>query len=249
MRAIAAVLFDLDDTLMDAESAWRDGVRHLIARRQAGGVDHARALDAWGEVFPEWFEGYLRGHITLAESRAGRIRDWSALLGLDVPADEELAWFDTYVEGYRRGWALFPDAAPALKALAGLPLGLVTNGDSTQQRDKVSVLALDTAFDVVLVSSEVGVPKPEPAIFLAAAQRLGVAPEACLMVGDRLDRDVAGALAAGMQAAWLQRPDGPESGTVPPDDLVGRFTTITTLHAVPEMVGIAAHALRPGVRR
>ena len=249
MRAIAAVLFDLDDTLMDAESAWRDGVRHLIARRAAGAVDPGRALDAWGEVFPDWFERYLRGHITLAESRAGRIRDWAALLAVDVPAGEELAWFDTYVEGYRRGWALFPDAAPALAALAGLPLGLVTNGDSAQQRDKVSVLDLDAAFDVVLVSSEVGVPKPEPAIFLAAAHRLGVPPAACLMVGDRLDRDVAGALAAGMQAAWLQRPDGPEAGTVPPDELLGRFTTIRSLHAVPEMVGISSGPLRPGAGR
>jgi putative hydrolase of the HAD superfamily len=238
MGTIAAVLFDLDDTLLDAESAWRLGVGHMLTERDATGVGTEDALAAWGRVFPHWFDRYLRGEISVSDSRIGRMREWAGLVGVGLPEGEELAWFATYAEGYRRGWTLFPDAPGALTALRRLPLALVTNGDGVQQREKVSTLALDRVFDVVLVSSEVGVPKPEPGIFLAAAAQLGVAPDRCLMVGDRLDRDVAGALAAGMQAAWLQRPGGPEAATVPPPELLGRFTTITTLDAVPGLAGL-----------
>lgn len=242
MAPIAAVLFDLDDTLLDTDTAWRRGVAHLVARRAAGSVPEEVAAQAWDEAFPHWFERYLRGQATLAESRIGRIREWAGTLGLAVPDGAELAWFETFVEGYRQGWVLFPDARPALAALAGLRRGLVTNGDSTLQRQKVAALDLDPVMDVVLVSSEVGQPKPEPAIFLAAAGQLGIAPEQCLMVGDRLDRDISGALAAGMRAAWLRRPDGPEAATRPPAELSGRFRTIESLHEVPALAGVAPGA-------
>ncbi len=239
MDPIAAVLFDLDDTLLDTGTAWRLGVARLVAERANGAVPLAAAAAAWDAAFPFWFEEYLRGRISLAGSRTGRVRQWADAVGVSVPRGEELAWFDTYVEGYRQGWALFPDARPALAALASLPLGLVTNGDSALQREKVAALGLDAALDVVLVSSEVGPPKPEPDIFLAAAARLGVQPRHCLMVGDRLERDIVGALAAGMGAAWLRRPGGPGSGTVPPADLVGQFRTIGSLHEVPALAGVA----------
>lgn len=239
MPPIAAVLFDLDDTLLDTDTAWRRGVAHLVAQRAAAAVPEEAAAAAWDAAFPHWFERYLRGQISLADSRIGRIREWADALGLAVPPGAELAWFDTFVEGYRQGWVLFPDARPTLAALAGLHRGLVTNGDSTLQRQKVAALALDPVLDVVLVSSEVGQPKPEPAIFLAAAGQLGVDPQQCLMVGDRLDRDVSGALAAGMQAAWLRRPDGPEALTRPPAELAGRFQTIASLHEVPVLAGVA----------
>lgn len=242
MGPIAAVLFDLDDTLMDTETASRAGVAHLVARRTGGSVPLAAAASAWDEVFPHWFDRYLRGQVSLADSRIGRVRAWADAMGVPVPDGEELAWFDTYVEGYRQRWALFPDAAPTLAALAGLPLGLVTNGDSALQREKVSSLALGEALDVVLVSSEVGLPKPEPEIFLRAAAALGVPPQRCLMVGDRLDRDVSGALAAGMQAAWLRRPGGPEARRVPPAELAGRFVTIESLRAVPPIAGVTGAA-------
>lgn len=238
MGLIDAVLFDLDDTLLDTGTAWRRGVARLVAERAGGTIPLPAAAAAWDAAFPHWFEEYLRGRISLAESRTGRIREWADAVGAVVPGGEELAWFDTYVEGYRLGWALFPDARPALAALAGLPLGLVTNGESALQREKVAALGLEPALDVVLVSSEIGPPKPEPDIFLAAAARLGVEPQGCLMVGDRLDRDIAGALAAGMSAAWLRRPGGPASWTVLPPDLAGRFRTIESLHEVPALVGI-----------
>jgi len=55
----------------------------------------------------------------------------------------------------------------------------------------------------VQVEGEFGVGKPEPAAFLNVASVLGVPVEGCVMVGDDHGRDVLGALAAGMHAAWV----------------------------------------------
>ena len=55
----------------------------------------------------------------------------------------------------------------------------------------------------VFISSEIGAEKPSPAVFAHAGRALGAAPAELLHVGDSLDHDVAGALASGWHAAWL----------------------------------------------
>jgi putative hydrolase of the HAD superfamily len=79
-------------------------------------------------------------------------------------------------------------------------IGLVTDGDPGIQRAKLRALGLGDAFDVVVLSDELGrgYRKPHPAPFTAALFALGVAPREALFVGDRPDKDVAGAAAAGM---------------------------------------------------
>jgi putative hydrolase of the HAD superfamily len=78
------------------------------------------------------------------------------------------------------------------------------------------------AISTVVVSAELGVGKPEPEIFEAALDRLGAAPGEAAMVGDTIDRDIAGATAAGLAAIWLNRagrPAPPEAA--PPVEIRG----------------------------
>src|SRR5262249_38682343 len=65
--------------------------------------------------------------------------------------------------------------------------------------------------EFIVVSAEYSVRKPNPLLFETAAARLGVAPEDIWFVGDRLDTEVAGAQAAGMQAVWFQPGKNSES--------------------------------------
>ncbi|WP_067477410.1 HAD family hydrolase [Actinomadura hibisca] len=58
----------------------------------------------------------------------------------DARAD---AWFASYLARYEARWRAFPDVAPALAGLAGLRLGVVTNGEATQQRAKLARLDVD----------------------------------------------------------------------------------------------------------
>jgi putative hydrolase of the HAD superfamily len=78
-------------------------------------------------------------------------------------------------------------------------------------------LRLEDAFDEIFIADEVGLVKPDVRVFRLAAERLGVAPERCAMVGDRFDRDVRGAHDAGMFTLWMnvRNESVPPEGPVP----------------------------------
>jgi len=208
---IEAVLFDLDDTLLDGAVAGESGLRGLLARCPA--VSWEVAVAAWDEAFTEHFPPYLAGEVTMAQSRAARIRTWADRLGVPVEAGAEPAWFEWYLAGYEAGWAGFGDVGGCLDALAGLRLGVITNGDGEQQRAKVVALGLGGRFEAVIVSGDAGFAKPDARIFRLAAAAVGVPLGRCLFVGDNRAGDAVGAQAAGMVGVWLNRraepaPDG-----------------------------------------
>jgi len=93
-----------------------------------------------------------------------------------------------------------PDALAALRRL-GLRLVVVSNSNGTLRRH-LARLGLAPAFDLMIDSCEVGVEKPDPAIFAFSLQQLGAEPGTVLHVGDFFHIDVVGARAAGLHA-WL----------------------------------------------
>ena len=102
------------------------------------------------------------------------------------------------------------DAHDALVRLrrAGLKLGVVSNSDGRVE-EALRAAGLRPYFDVVVDSSVAGVEKPDPAIFRAALDALGVRPAEALYVGDLYEVDVVGANAAGIPAVLLVPPGAP----------------------------------------
>lgn len=83
-------------------------------------------------------------------------------------------------------------------------LGLITNGPSHAQWEKVQQLNLRQYFDCILVSGDLPWEKPNQNIFLEACQYLGVQPRQCLMVGDKLETDIQGGKEASLGATvWI----------------------------------------------
>ena len=106
-------------------------------------------------------------------------------------------------------WRVYDDVVPALERLraAGLRLAVISNWDERLPR-LLDALGLASRFDAVVYSSAVGVEKPHPGIFAAAAERLGLPPERLAHVGDRRLEDLEGARAAGWRALLLDRGGG-----------------------------------------
>ncbi|HXF37088.1 MAG TPA: HAD-IA family hydrolase [Actinomycetota bacterium] len=127
---------------------------------------------------------------------------------------------------------LYPDARPAVEALraAGYRLGLIANQPShvaeALRRD-----GLEDAFELRLVSEDVGLEKPDPRLFARALELAAVPPGRAAMVGDRLDRDVRPARAAGMRAVWVLRGEAPDAPTV--DQLEEADAAIASLRELP----------------
>lgn len=85
-------------------------------------------------------------------------------------------------------------------------LGVLSNNDGYVE-DRLLKEGLRHYFEILVDSAKEGVCKPDPAIFEIACERLRLGPEDCLYVGDSLAADVAGALAAGWDVAWLRVTD------------------------------------------
>jgi putative hydrolase of the HAD superfamily len=143
-----------------------------------------------------------------------------------------------------RGFVLYDDVLHTLAALgdAGVPLGIITNGDPELQQRKIRAAGLGALIASVTVSGQRGAPKPDRRIFDAALDSLALAGEARLNavhVGDSLAADVRGARGAGMGAIWLDR-DGIRDGDDEPD------ATIRSLRELPELLGLSAGSVAGG---
>ena len=91
----------------------------------------------------------------------------------------------------------------------GLRVVLVSNAQSCYTRPELAMLGLEYAFDRIVISSEIGVRKPSPAIFRRAAQAEDVAPCRVLMVGNDERSDIMGAAGAGIDGVYMRTDDPP----------------------------------------
>jgi putative hydrolase of the HAD superfamily len=125
---------------------------------------------------------------------------------------------------------LFPEALACLTAwrASGVRLGLVTNGDASQQRDKITRHALAAFFDVIVIEGEFGAGKPDEVVYRHALDTLGARAEDTCMVGDHLDFDVAGAQRLGMRGIWIDRVGTglPPGCAVRPDAIIRALTEL-----------------------
>lgn len=125
-----------------------------------------------------------------------------------------------------------PDAVETLVRLKkDYKIALLTNGAPDLQREKIAASGLAGYFDAIAVSGEHGIGKPKPEIFHILLRELGVEPSRAVMVGNSLERDIAGALNAKLAAAiWIQVPGSEERAEVTPHH------TIRGLHEIPGIV-------------
>lgn len=98
----------------------------------------------------------------------------------------------------------FPETKQVLARLKEkYRLGIITNGFSEVQRDKIKMAGIESYFDDIIVSGEEEFAKPDPRIFLLSCRHLGVASEEAVYVGDYYPNDVVGAIRAKIMPIWI----------------------------------------------
>lgn len=113
--------------------------------------------------------------------------------------------YDYYYTLYPQCALAMPDAYDSLDRLhaLGLRTGIVTNGPPTQN-DKIDILGLRRYMEVILVSDDVGIKKPDARIFALALEALALPAEEAVFVGDHPGNDILGARAAGLRPIWMR---------------------------------------------
>lgn len=206
MAQLAAVVFDLDDTLFDHSGSAARGFGRWLAGFHGPATPELTA--AWFELQDRHFNAWRDGLVSMAEQRRRRIAGLLELLGRPVPKPPELdALWVEYFTSYRSGWQRFDDAEVALElvAAAGLRTAILTNGPEDMQHDKVAVIGLSGRVGPVLTAEAVGSAKPDPRAYAALCAELGLDPGTVLYVGDDHHLDVVAARAAGLRAVHLDR--------------------------------------------
>ena len=203
------MLLDLDDTLLDERPGRAAGRRALLAVLGAARpeLDLERAgaeLDRQAYWFWSDEARHAWGRLDLATARRSVVRATLAAVGI---ADDALAEAASarYLAARDEALTWMEGAAEALLALrAAFPrLALVTNGAADAQRAKLERFALAAHFDHVQIEGAAGFGKPLARAFHHALAALGTPAERAVMVGNDFAFDVLGALAAGLEAIWL----------------------------------------------
>ena len=214
-NAIEAVVLDLDDTLWPiapvihraekALAAWI--VAHAPAVALQWDVNTLKllraSLVAENPQLKNDVMGLRRGTIAAAFADAGASAS---------QADEAFGVFFTE----RQKVEFYPDALPALERLASrYRLGVISNGFAD-----VHAIGIGAHFHSVVSAHEVGAAKPDPRIFAACVERMGLSADTMIYAGDDHANDVLAPQAAGFKSAWINRarrpwPESHESANAP----------------------------------
>ena len=131
--------------------------------------------------------------------------------------------------GYSRD-ELYPEVPETMRTLAAAyKLACITNHFSWV-RERAEEAGFASLVSAWTISAEVGVEKPDPALFGHALEQAGVAADRVVMVGDRLDRDIIPAKSLGMRTVWVLRNEAPDNPT--PDQLAVPDTVVHSLDEV-----------------
>jgi len=258
--ALRALLFDLDDTLAVDEAVSHETFAHVAAVAASRfRVDPALfATDAMAIARELWGVGECRpfcrsigisafeclwGGFTGETPELTALRNWAtayrvevfakalAAQGGDYPAEAGEVLSAEFAATRRARQRLLPGARELMTELSSTySLALLTNGAPDLQREKIAASGLEPFFKAIAVSGEHGIGKPKPEIFHRLLGELGVSAEEAVMVGNSLERDIAGARNAGIRSIWIRVPGSEEQADVSPDH------TITDLAEIPEII-------------
>lgn len=189
-KMIQAVLFDLDQTLLDRTSSlekfleWQINTLTLVPlSQQQNFIQRFITLDANGTVWKDKVYAQL-----IQEFQISKITVQALLT--------------SYIQDFNKFCVAFQSVDSVLDRLvkADFSLGLISNGRSPFQERNFQALGVDTLFSSIIVSEAVGLRKPDPKIFQLACHQLELMPEQCIFVGDNEVVDILGAKSVGMHA-------------------------------------------------
>ncbi|WP_144511287.1 HAD family hydrolase [Bacillus sp. FJAT-22090] len=190
---IQAIIFDLDGTLLDRDTSLKHFIKYQYER-----------LYKWLGHIPK--EKYITRFIEL-DSRGYVWKDIVYQQLVEEFHIDQIDWeflLEDYKAEFKHHCVPFPNLHNMLEELRkhNFALGIITNGFGQFQMDNIEALDIKHYFKTILVSETEGVKKPNREIFERALERLHVAPDESVFVGDHPENDVKASELVGMISIW-----------------------------------------------
>ena len=224
---IKAILFDVDDTLYDLSLPFKETFWEVFPGES---IDLEGAFLASRKYSDMIYDRSLKGEISMEEMYIYRLGNAFRDYGKIIDGETALRFQSVY-EKKQQAISMTEDMERLLEALSGkTTLGIITNGPSEHQRDKIRALAVERwiPMERIWISGDLGVGKPEKGIFTAAQTKLGLEPEEICYVGDSYGHDMLGAGSVGWKTVWFNHRERRAAGELRPDyevrteaDLIG----------------------------
>ena len=231
------ILFDLDDTIFDHKHSRLCGLmalQNLFPHLESVPLknleaEHERFLSAN-------YDAILAGKISIDDARVERIKNLLGTFGIQASKPFLQQADAIYRTVYYENRQPIPGVIQLMESLkSNIQLGLVTNGLSTLQQEKIDICNVRHLLEFIFISEEIGYKKPEKEFFEYILSQTKSTPEQTILVGDLWDLDIMGGFGAGMRTVWLNRyerkcPDPSITieihGYEPVDEVLNIFRTI-----------------------
>ncbi len=198
-----AVFFDIDDTLLDtshfAETARQAAIEAMVENGLP--LERDEAYELLKKIISKKGSNYNKHFNVLTKEVLGKEDPFLIALGMTTYHNVKFALLRP-----------FPRTTDILLYLRekGYRLGAISNGITIKQWEKLIRLRIHSFFDSVITSQEIGIEKPNIGIFQEAMKQLNCKAEKSIMVGNKLDIDIIGAVNSGMKAVLVNSHITPE---------------------------------------
>lgn len=222
---IKAIIFDFDHTLYDRDASYAKMVP-LLAEELAEYINKDLSI------------AELTARMSQADRDGAYPHGWPDVYTCKVAAGVFTAapTYEIYMKAIRthqpRTITLWSDTLSTLAALKarGIKIGMLTNGGSKSQRDKLAnVPEITPYFDEILVGGELPAQKPHATAYHAICEALGVTPAEAMYVGDHPTNDVEGSKLAGLTAVWIPYVKPFPTNVTPPDHEIAALRDLLPL--------------------
>ncbi|MBA4384372.1 MAG: hypothetical protein C0410_06525 [Anaerolinea sp.] len=241
-KKLSVILFDLGFTLINFEGDFHQAMKEsylaLADSLIASGcqIDRQAFADKFYEVISQYYRNRAVDLIERpVEENLLKTLHYFSVDDLKEPIlQEAVKAMYCYTEAW---WKLEPDTHDTLTTLhnKGYRLGLISNASNTPDLNRlIDNHQLRQYFEIVVISAEEGIRKPDPRIFSKTLKKLGVKPENAIMVGDTLPADVLGAQNSGVKSVWItRRANRPENNdvleSIQPDYAISDLSSLVSL--------------------
>lgn len=193
MSNIKAIIFDLDNTILDRTSTFRQFTVSFLNSYFGHLDDNQEILERMIDLDQDGYKDKNVLFHELLEELPWNVK----------PEHDELLQF--YRNEYVKSAVLMEQALEVIRYIRkNYKTALITNGRNEIQYGKIDRMGIRDEFDFIIVSEEAGCKKPDSRIFEAAINHLQLQPEQCIYVGDHPINDMEGAYKAGMETVWMK---------------------------------------------
>ena len=195
------LLWDIDGTVLNFLASEAYAIRFLFRKYDLGECSDDM-LKAYSEINSKYWKKLERGEMTKQEILVGRFIEFFSLIGADTSISES---FNLDYQETLGDYIEFVDNAKdiLLSQKGKYVLAAVTNGTKTAQEKKLRLSGLDSVFDAIFISENVGFEKPNVKYFEFVFKKLRVTDKReVLIIGDSLTSDIKGGVNAGIDTCW-----------------------------------------------